>query len=100
MANNWLSLCLLFLATIASCKGRTAREVSRPASDQTKETDSIRVLPQHQQQQEAAVQPVRYNGAQLWRIAYDSQVEKNAVAELQDRFGKDCFPVLRFCLPH
>uniref|UniRef100_A0A182NVG9 Peptidase M14 domain-containing protein n=1 Tax=Anopheles dirus TaxID=7168 RepID=A0A182NVG9_9DIPT len=31
-------------------------------------------------------QPVKYDGAQLWRIAYDDQPKKNAVAELQDRF--------------
>lgn len=32
-------------------------------------------------------EPVTYNGAQLWRIPFDDQVKKNAVAELQNTFG-------------
>lgn len=32
-------------------------------------------------------QVVKYDGAQLWRIEYDDQLKKNAVGELQDKFG-------------
>lgn len=32
--------------------------------------------------------PVKYDGAQLWRIPYDLLPERNAVAELQNSFGK------------
>lgn len=31
---------------------------------------------------------VTYDGAQLWRIPYDKQHERNAVADLQNSFGK------------
>lgn len=31
---------------------------------------------------------VRYDGAQLWRIPYDKQFERNAVADLQNSFGE------------
>lgn len=31
---------------------------------------------------------VTYDGAQLWRIPYDKQHERNAVADLQNTFGK------------
>ncbi|XP_055710873.1 carboxypeptidase B-like isoform X2 [Phlebotomus papatasi] len=31
--------------------------------------------------------PVKYTGAQLWRISYDDQVRKNAVADLQHKFN-------------
>lgn len=40
--------------------------------------------------QEAAKEepvPVKYDGAQLWRVDYDDQDKRNAVAELQDKFG-------------
>ncbi|XP_001850988.2 carboxypeptidase B [Culex quinquefasciatus] len=39
--------------------------------------------------QEAAKEepvPVKYDGAQLWRVDYDDQDKRNAVAELQDKF--------------
>lgn len=32
--------------------------------------------------------PVSYDGAQLWRIDFDDQHERNAVADLQHNFGK------------
>jgi hypothetical protein len=31
--------------------------------------------------------PIKYDGSQLWRIGYSTQSMKNAVVELQDRFG-------------
>lgn len=34
----------------------------------------------------AGNEPVQYDGAQLWRIAYGDQDHKNAVAELQKQF--------------
>lgn len=34
----------------------------------------------------AGNEPVKYDGAQLWRIAYTEQTYKNAVAELQKQF--------------
>lgn len=34
----------------------------------------------------AGNEPVKYDGAQLWRIAYTEQPYKNAVAELQKQF--------------
>ncbi|XP_055684650.1 carboxypeptidase B-like isoform X1 [Lutzomyia longipalpis] len=35
---------------------------------------------------DATDHPVKYTGAQLWRISYDDQVRKNAVADLQHKF--------------
>lgn len=32
--------------------------------------------------------PVKYHGAQLWRIPFDRLQERNAVADLQNRFGE------------
>lgn len=40
--------------------------------------------------QEKPQTPVKYDGAQLWRIAYKDQLNKNAVAELQNQFGALC----------
>lgn len=37
--------------------------------------------------QETPEAPVKYDGAQLWRIGYKDQLNKNAVAELQNQFG-------------
>jgi hypothetical protein len=34
----------------------------------------------------AGIEPIKYDGAQLWRIAYNDQQYKNAVAELQKQF--------------
>lgn len=34
----------------------------------------------------AGNEPIKYDGAQLWRVAYSSQEHKNAVAELQKQF--------------
>jgi Carboxypeptidase activation peptide len=34
----------------------------------------------------AGNEPIKYDGAQLWRIAYSDQEHKNAVAELQKQF--------------
>jgi hypothetical protein len=34
----------------------------------------------------AGNEPVKYEGAQLWRISYGDQEQKNAVAELQKQF--------------
>lgn len=34
----------------------------------------------------AGNEPIKYDGAQLWRIAYGEQEHKNAVAELQKQF--------------
>lgn len=31
--------------------------------------------------------PVKYNGAMIFRISYDDQLRRNAVAELQESFG-------------
>lgn len=31
---------------------------------------------------------IRYDGAQLWRIPYDKQNERNVVADLQNTFGE------------
>ncbi|XP_062539762.1 carboxypeptidase B-like [Armigeres subalbatus] len=31
-------------------------------------------------------EPVKYDGAQLWRIDYDDQIKKNAVADLQNKY--------------
>ena len=31
--------------------------------------------------------PIKYDGSQLWRIGYSTQGMKNAVLDLQDRFG-------------
>lgn len=36
---------------------------------------------------EEQIVPVKYNGAQLWRIDYDDQKKKNAVADLQNKYG-------------
>lgn len=33
-------------------------------------------------------EPVKYDGAQLWRIPFDNQDKRNAVAELQNNFGE------------
>lgn len=35
-----------------------------------------------------ADEPVKYDGAQLWRIPFDRLQERNAVADLQNTFGK------------
>lgn len=32
--------------------------------------------------------PVKYDGAQLWRIPYEMLHERNAVADLQNTYGK------------
>lgn len=37
---------------------------------------------------EESVDPVNYDGAQLWRIPFDKQYQKNVVADLQNSFGK------------
>lgn len=37
---------------------------------------------------EETVDPVKYDGAQLWRIPFDKQYQKNVVADLQNSFGK------------
>lgn len=34
---------------------------------------------------------VKYDGAQLWRIPFEQQQQKNAVAELQKSFGESFF---------
>lgn len=33
-------------------------------------------------------QPVKYDGAQLWRVPFDRLQERNAVADLQNTFGE------------
>lgn len=33
------------------------------------------------------VEPVRYNGAQLWRVNYDDEHSKQTVSDLQRQFG-------------
>lgn len=38
--------------------------------------------------------PVKYDGAQLWRIALDNENSKPIVSELQDNFGKFHFFVV------
>lgn len=38
-------------------------------------------------------EPVKYDGAQLWRIQFDDVHDKNAVAELQHNFGNDLIGV-------
>lgn len=37
---------------------------------------------------------VKYDGAQLWRIPFEQQQQKNAVAELQKSFGEYFFLLL------
>lgn len=37
------------------------------------------------------VDPVKYDGAQLWRIPFDNQYQKNIVIDLQNNFGKSLF---------
>lgn len=37
---------------------------------------------------EDSLVPVNYDGAQLWRIPFDKQYQKNVVADLQNSFGK------------
>lgn len=34
--------------------------------------------------------PVKYDGAQLWRIQLDKENSKQIVSELQENFGKFC----------
>lgn len=43
-------------------------------------------IPEDVSNQEQIV-PVKYDGAQLWRIDYDDQKKKNAVADLQNKYG-------------
>lgn len=33
-------------------------------------------------------EPVKYDGAQLWRIPISNEVERNAVAELETKYGR------------
>lgn len=33
-------------------------------------------------------QPIKYDGAQLWRVPFDRLQERNAVADLQNSFGE------------
>lgn len=35
---------------------------------------------------QAGIEPINYDGAQLWRVAYGSQEHKNIVTELQKQF--------------
>lgn len=35
---------------------------------------------------QAGTEPIKYDGAQLWRVAYSTQAHKNVVAELQKQF--------------
>lgn len=46
--------------------------------------------PEDAAKQETSQAPVKYDGAQLWRIQYKDQLNKNAVAELQNQFGALC----------
>lgn len=45
---------------------------------------------------EEIVDPVKYDGAQLWRIPFHKQYQKNVVADLQNSFGK--FTSCSYCV--
>uniref|UniRef100_A0A182WW69 Peptidase M14 domain-containing protein n=1 Tax=Anopheles quadriannulatus TaxID=34691 RepID=A0A182WW69_ANOQN len=69
----------LVLLQCGSTHKLPAETASANAAPDAPEQPSVRA-------NDALAQPVKYDGAQLWRIAYDDQPKKNAVAELQDRF--------------
>lgn len=76
--------CLLLLTILYYCA--TASDVN--------DAEIIEAVPPEVNTEPAVVfdkdrtgnEPIKYDGAQLWRIAYSDQEYKNAVAELQKQF--------------
>lgn len=77
--NKWAVLALLAIAIAA---------IAEAAPSETSETSEA---PEAAADfRSTAEERVNYNGAQLWRIPFDKQDERNAVADLQNIFGKKC----------
>lgn len=57
--------------------------IGAPSSDAINDAETLKNLT------ELALElaPVRYNGAQLWRVNYDDENSKKIVSDLQKQFG-------------
>lgn len=73
-------VCHLFAVLLVECAPNNAVVVEINST----EASSI-------EETEDTVDPVKYDGAQLWRIPFDKQYQKNVVADLQNSFGKSLF---------
>lgn len=83
----WAVMCMVFADGITSAPSESVRtedglvvnaqgSINNMEEDVIYDSTNIRDL------------PVKYDGSQLWKISYDSQFKKNAVAELQMNYGK------------
>lgn len=57
--------------------------IGAPSIDGVSDAESLTNLTETTLQEE----PVRYNGAQLWRVNYDDENSKKIVSDLQQLFG-------------
>lgn len=57
--------------------------IGAPSIDAIDDADSLKNLTETTLEQA----PVRYNGAQLWRVNYDDENSKKIVSDLQRLFG-------------
>ncbi|XP_055585997.1 carboxypeptidase B-like [Uranotaenia lowii] len=92
MKNHLVSVVLCLLVVLWTMAGAVT---ARKLSSSVKSSDGLVVdpsmsteaIPEELAKPSEPEQPVKYDGAQLWRIDYDDQEKKNAIAELQDKFA-------------
>lgn len=97
----WKYTLLVAVLLYTSSRATVAAESESSVSDaQQRQTQPSH---QHQRHHENINQldddePVRYDGAQVWRLGFTDAREKNAVSDLQHNFGNFKLPSERLCV--